>query len=64
LCDKFYIIKRKGSLNLYIITASLYIMKLSISRCSSCSHVRLVDKVKEQWVCFACKQKVKTAIAS
>ncbi|MBI5061590.1 MAG: hypothetical protein HZB67_04740 [Candidatus Aenigmarchaeota archaeon] len=33
-------------------------MKLSISRCSKCSRIRLVDKVNgEKWVCFACKQK-------
>ncbi|HLD85787.1 MAG TPA: hypothetical protein VI968_04480 [archaeon] len=33
-------------------------MKVSISRCNTCSKVRLVDKVKDKWVCFACKQKI------
>lgn len=37
-------------------------MKLSISRCSVCSKIRLVDKIKERNleknVCFACKQKL------
>ncbi len=37
-------------------------MKLSISRCSQCSRIRLVDKVKEDWVCFACKQTVNREI--
>jgi len=32
-------------------------MKLSISKCSKCSRTRLVDKVFDKWVCFACKQK-------
>lgn len=35
-------------------------MRLSISRCSVCSKIRLVDKIKESGkpVCFACKQKL------
>ncbi|MBI2971753.1 MAG: hypothetical protein HYY37_05030 [Candidatus Aenigmarchaeota archaeon] len=33
-------------------------MKLSISRCAECSKTRLVDRIKERWVCFACKQKI------
>ncbi len=32
-------------------------MKLSISRCTECSKVRLVDKVNDKWICFACKQR-------
>lgn len=32
-------------------------MKLSISRCSQCKKIRLVDKTKGS-VCFACKQKM------
>ncbi len=31
-------------------------MKLSISKCSMCAKVRLVDKVQNEWICFACKQ--------
>jgi len=33
-------------------------MRLSISRCIECNRVRLVDKVNEKWICFACKQKI------
>jgi len=33
-------------------------MKLSISRCFQCNRVRLVDSVREKWICFACKQHV------
>ncbi|MBI2579013.1 MAG: hypothetical protein HYW26_04855 [Candidatus Aenigmarchaeota archaeon] len=37
-------------------------MKLSISRCSECSKIRLVDRIKERnmerYLCFACKQKL------
>ena len=32
-------------------------MKLSISRCSKCSHIRLVDNIAGKWICFACKHK-------
>jgi len=34
-------------------------MKISISRCSSCNKVRLVDKGSGKNICFACKQHVK-----
>ena len=34
-------------------------MKLSIARCSACNRRRLVDKINNKWVCFACKHKVK-----
>ena len=30
-------------------------MKVSISRCSKCKHIRLVDKTSGS-ICFACKQ--------
>ena len=33
-------------------------MKLSIQKCSMCNKTRLVDRVKEEWVCFACKQNI------
>lgn len=39
----------------------IIMMKLTISRCIECSKVRLVDKVNEKWICFACKQKVNKA---
>jgi len=31
-------------------------MKLSISKCSLCNKTRLVDRVNDDWICFACKQ--------
>ncbi len=34
-------------------------MKLSIYRCAKCNKTRLVDKVGDEWICFACKQHVK-----
>jgi hypothetical protein len=34
-------------------------MKLSIYRCVKCNKTRLVDKVGDEWICFACKQHVK-----
>lgn len=34
-------------------------MKLSIYRCANCNKIRLVDKVNDEWICFACKQNVK-----
>ena len=34
-------------------------MKLSIYRCAKCSKIRLVDRVHDEWICFACKQNVK-----
>lgn len=37
-------------------------MKLSIYRCAKCSKIRLVDKVGEEWICFACKQNVKKPV--
>jgi len=32
-------------------------MKLTISKCFNCKKNRLVDRVDEKWICFACKQK-------
>jgi ribosomal protein L37AE/L43A len=32
-------------------------MQLTISRCFSCKKARLVDRVEDKWVCFACKQR-------
>ena len=33
-------------------------MKISISKCNECKKNRLVDKVGDKWICFACKQKI------
>jgi len=35
----------------------IIVMKLSISRCSQCKKIRLVDRSKGV-ICFACKQKM------
>lgn len=32
-------------------------MRLTISKCFNCKKNRLVDRVDEKWVCFACKQR-------
>ena len=32
-------------------------MQLTISRCFNCKKSRLVDRVENKWVCFACKQR-------
>lgn len=32
-------------------------MRLTISKCFTCKKSRLVDRVDDKWVCFACKQK-------
>jgi len=32
-------------------------MRLTISKCFNCKKSRLVDRVDEKWICFACKQK-------
>jgi ribosomal protein L37AE/L43A len=38
-------------------------MQLTISRCHSCKKARLVDRVEDKWVCFACKQRAsKTSV--
>lgn len=33
-------------------------MKISISKCVECKRNRLVDRVGNRWICFACKQKI------
>jgi ribosomal protein L37AE/L43A len=33
-------------------------MRVTISKCSACKRNRLVDRVADKWVCFACKQKM------
>ncbi len=32
-------------------------MRLTISKCFNCKKNRLVDRIEEKWVCFACKQR-------
>lgn len=34
-------------------------MQLTINRCFNCKKARLVDRVEDRWVCFACKQRAK-----
>jgi len=34
------------------------LMKISISKCGECKKNRLVDRVGDKWICFACKQKI------
>ncbi|MEM7819601.1 MAG: hypothetical protein QXD48_02120 [Candidatus Aenigmatarchaeota archaeon] len=33
-------------------------MRITISKCYACKKNRLVDRIDEKWICFACKQKL------